>query len=53
MANPKVSEASSILLSELGNIGPILGPIMIIISLFLMFKGHERLQLVAGIKVPE
>jgi|TARA_B100001094_G_scaffold333357_1_gene411047 hypothetical protein len=49
MANPKVSEASSILLSELGNIGPILGPIMIIISLFLMFKGHERLQLVAGI----
>tara|TARA_B100001564_G_scaffold359466_1_gene381408 strand:+ start:1031 stop:1768 length:738 start_codon:yes stop_codon:yes gene_type:complete len=49
MANPQVSDASSVLLSELGNIGPILGPIMLAISLFLMFKGHEKLQLVAGI----
>ncbi|MCH1423106.1 MAG: hypothetical protein L7U62_06420 [Candidatus Poseidoniaceae archaeon] len=48
MATPTIDEASSLLLDELGVIGPFLGPLMLAVSLFLMFRGHERLQLVAG-----
>ena len=48
MASPTVDDAGTVLLTEIASIGPYLGPIMLAISLFLMFKGHEKLQLVAG-----
>lgn len=34
---------------EIESVGPILGPVMLLISLFLIFKGHERLQFAAAI----
>lgn len=48
MATPTVDDAGSVLLTEITSIGPYLGPVMLVISLFLMFKGHEKLQFVAG-----
>lgn len=49
MATASVDDFGSTLFQEIESIGPILGPIMLLISLFLIFKGHERLQFAAAI----
>ena len=49
MANDKVADSGAVLLQELETVGLYFGPILLVISLFLMFRGHEKLYVVAGI----
>ena len=49
MANDKVADSGAVLLQEIETVGFYLGPILLVISLFLMFRGHEKLYVVAGI----
>lgn len=49
MATGGVDDFGSSLFQEIESVGPILGPVMLLISLFLIFKGHERLQFAAAI----
>tara|TARA_X000001036_G_scaffold411354_1_gene424012 strand:- start:1511 stop:2305 length:795 start_codon:yes stop_codon:yes gene_type:complete len=49
MATTGVDDFGSTLLQEIESVGPILGPVILLISLFLIFKGHERLQFAAAI----
>ena len=49
MANAQVADSGAVLIQEIETIGIYLGPIILALSLFLMFKGHEKLQLAAGI----
>ena len=49
MATGGVDDFGSTLFQEIESVGPILGPVMLAISLFLIFKGHERLQFAAAI----
>ena len=41
MATGGIDDFGATLFQEIESVGPILGPIMLIISLFLIFKGHE------------
>ena len=43
-----VNEVSSTLIDELDTLGPLLGIVLILAGVFLMLRGHERLQYVAG-----
>ncbi len=43
-----VNEVSSTLIDELDTLGPLLGLVLILAGVFLMLRGHERLQYVAG-----
>ena len=49
MANDKVADSGAVLLQEIETVGLYLGPILLVISLFLMIRGHEKLYVVAGI----
>ena len=49
MGTSKVDDFSSTLFQEIESIGPVLGPVMLLLSLFLIFKGHEKLQFAAAI----
>ena len=49
MANDKVADSGAVLLQELETVGLYFGPILLVISLFLMFRGHEKLYVVAAI----
>lgn len=49
MANPEVAESGAVLIQEIESVGIYLGPIILVLSLFIMFRGHEKLQLAAGI----
>lgn len=49
MANDKVADSGAVLLQEIETVGIYLGPILLVISLFLMFRGHEKLYVVAAI----
>ena len=49
MANVDVADSGAVLIQEIEAIGIYLGPIILLLSLFLMFRGHEKLQFVAAI----
>ena len=49
MANGKVADSGTVLLQEIETVGAYLGPILLVVSLFLMFRGHEKLYVVSGI----
>ncbi|HJL96889.1 MAG TPA: hypothetical protein QF401_01935 [Candidatus Poseidoniaceae archaeon] len=49
MGTPNVDDIGATLSQELESIGPVLGPIMLLLSLFLIFRGHEKLQFAAAI----
>ena len=43
-----INDVSSPLLDELSALGPVFGIVLILGGVFLMLRGHERLQYVAG-----
>ncbi len=49
MVNGKVADSGTVLLQEIETVGAYLGPILLVVSLFLMFRGHEKLYVVSGI----
>ena len=49
MATGGVDDFGSSLFQEIENIGPVLGPVMLLLSLYLIFRGHEKLQFAAAI----
>ena len=49
MASDKVADSGAVLLQEIETVGFYLGPILLVLSLFIMFRGHEKLNLAAGV----
>jgi hypothetical protein len=49
MVNAKVADSGAVLIQEIEGIGIYLGPIMIVLSVYIMLRGHEKLKLAAGI----
>ena len=49
MATGNAADSGAVLIQEIENVGIYLGPIILVLSLFIMFRGHDKLQFAAGI----
>lgn len=49
MANGNAADSGAVLIQEIESVGIYLGPIILVLSLYIMFRGHDKLQFAAGI----